>query len=418
MIYFLYVLLVCGYFLASLLRVSASVTMPSLVLSMQMNAVQVGLISSLFFYAYSLTQPFSGNLCDKRGPLLVCGLGLILMSTGIAIFGVAPSPMWLALGWFTAGFGAAASFSGTLVFQANAFSKEKYAGLAAITVMFGHLGGVMGVLPLGTAIDAWGRSWTFIFLALVTFGLGSLMFISRKRDPVALQQHMQGQMIGQIPTSFWSSAARGFRIIASSQKIQAITFIWSAEMALQMTLIGLWGVPWLVSGCGISIGSARQCMTIAGIGIMPGALIGGWVGTAFRGSRNALLSVYLGITIFLGLFIAGVWFGVYLFLLNMVSFSLGLLLGMCKVLCSTNLNEVVNRGEIGSAIGAINTVIFSFVMLQQFGSGLVLNFFQAGRIGTYPPLAYLITFTIILLIFALAGLPLIRIKNFRNEEGL
>lgn len=418
MIWFLYVLLVCGYFLASLMRVSASVTMPSLVLSMQMNAAQVGLISSLFFYAYSLTQPFSGNLCDKRGPLLVCGLGLMLMSTGIGIFGIAPSPTLLALGWFTAGFGAAATFSGTLVFQANAFSKEKYAGLAATTVMLGHLGGVMGVLPLGTAIDSWGRSWTFIFLALVAFGLGAVMYISRKKDPVALQQHKQRQNRDQIPTSFWSSVTSGFRIIASSRKIQAITFIWSAEMALQMTLIGLWGVPWLVNGCGFSVDSARQCMTIAGIGIIPGALIGGWVGAAFRGSRNALLSVYLGITIFLGLFIAGTWFGISLFLLNLVSFCLGLLLGMCKVLCSTNLNEVVNRGEIGSAIGAINTVIFSFVMLQQFGSGLILNFLQAGRTGTYPLLAYLITFTTILLIFAFAGFPLIRIKNFCNEEGM
>ncbi len=412
-----YVCLVSGYFIASLFRVSAGVAMPPLADSMNMSATAVGIISSLYFYAYTMPQPFTGNLCDDRGPLLSCGSGLILMSLGITMFALAPSPFLLGVGRFAGGLGAATTFTGILVYQANSFPRKYYSALAGISVTMGHFGGVVAVSPLGAALDTWGHLQTFGGLAFFAFLIGVTLLTFRKEDPVMRRKQFQTSDLPQAAPSFWYSSGAGFRIILSSRELKILTAVWSAALALQLTLTGLWGVPWLSSGCGFTVVQARGCMTIAGIGVMIGALTGGWVGTHFRGSRDALAFDCLGIAVCLALFLAGATFHAPFFFLATVSATMGFFLGSCNVLCNSNLNETVNRTVIGSAIGAINTIIFSSVVLVQFGSGLLLNRFKTETAGIYSSGGYLLTFLLILVLFCLLTLPLSTVKTFRSAAS-
>ncbi|HPI98307.1 MAG TPA: MFS transporter, partial [Synergistales bacterium] len=69
--YLLYCLLISAYFFSFFFRVSASVVLPELASRWGMSATLTGFISSLYFYAYALMQPLSGNLNDRFGPLRV-----------------------------------------------------------------------------------------------------------------------------------------------------------------------------------------------------------------------------------------------------------------------------------------------------------------------------------------------------------
>jgi len=410
--WFFYGTLVASYFLANLARSSTGVAMPALALSMGMGASTVGLVTSLYFYAYTMVQPASGMMCDRKGPLVSCGSGLLLLSAGIAVFAFAPSPFFLGVGRFLSGLGAAAAFNGTLVYQANAFPRERYAVLAATSVTIGHFGGVVAVTPLGMMIDAWGRAGAFGIIAAAALILGMIMLFGHRRDPVLARKRDERSATVKPTVSLWS----GFRMLFSSRPLMVITAVWSSCLSLQMTLVALWGVSWLSQGCGLPVHIARRSMSLVGIGVMAGAQLGGWIGTRFRGSRNALLSICAGVSLSLLGFLAATSMYPQPWFLSLLSLVLGIFLGACNVTCNSNLNETVDREVIGSAVGAVNTVIFLSVMLCQFASGIVLGFFKGGSPGSYSLSGYLTVFSLILLIFLLSGVPLLRIGSFQRDR--
>ena len=158
-------------------------------------------------------------------------------------------------------------------------------------------------------------------------------------------------------------------------------------------------------------------MSLVGIGVMVGAQLGGWIGTRFRGSRNALLTICAGVSISLLGFLAATSVYPRPWLLSLLSLVLGVFLGACNVTCNSNLNETVDREVIGSAVGAVNTVIFLSVMLCQFTSGIVQGFFKGGSPGSYSLSGYLTVFSLLLLVFLLSGVPLLRIGSFRRDRS-
>lgn len=411
LICYFYVILLASYFLANLTRSSTGVVMPSLSMSMKMSAASVGLVSSLYFYAYTLVQPLSGMMCDRKGPLLCCGSGLLVMSIGIAIFAMAPSPFYLGVGRFLAGLGAAGAFNGTLVYQANAFSRDRYALLAAISVTIGHFGGVVSVTPLGMMLDSWGRKGAFGLLALSALVLACLMLFGHRQDPVLLKRKLAEVEGKAQKRSIWF----GFQLLSASRPLQVITVIWSACLALQMILVALWGVSWLTQACGFSVSFARWCMTLVGIGVMVGAQFGGWIGTRFRGSRNALGVLCLGVAFFFSFLLGAATRTTSTISLEFLSVFLGVLMGACNVVCNSNMRETVGPEIIGSAIGAVNTIIFLVVMLSQYGSGYILGFFKTGVSGIYSSLGYLTTLSIALILFILSAFSLSFVKTFRRE---
>ena len=61
------------YFLAYFHRVSTSVVAPDLIAVFQTNATALGIMSSMYFYAYALGQPLVGYLTDRLAPRRVIG---------------------------------------------------------------------------------------------------------------------------------------------------------------------------------------------------------------------------------------------------------------------------------------------------------------------------------------------------------
>ena len=72
----IYSMLVSAYFFSYFFRVSSSVSLPIIAGEWGMSASLVGLISSLYFYAYAFMQPVSGALNDRFGPMKVVSLGM------------------------------------------------------------------------------------------------------------------------------------------------------------------------------------------------------------------------------------------------------------------------------------------------------------------------------------------------------
>lgn len=223
--------------------------MPPLAISMGMSAIVVGLISSFYFYVYTIIQPFSGTICDRKGPLFSCGTGLLLMSFGIVFFALSLSPWQLGAGRFLSEISAGSTFNKILVYQANAFPKEKHAFLAGLSVAIGHLRAVFAVAPLGNVIDRWGHFWSLSTLFLYALALGIFMVLPFRNDSVAFKNSQSVDQIKLNKGEFFRSHFPGFRIIVFSSVLKILTLIWSTASAAQLALIGFWGVPWFAVSC-------------------------------------------------------------------------------------------------------------------------------------------------------------------------
>ena len=122
------------YFLAYFHRVSTSVVAPDLIAEFQSNATALGLMSSMYFYAYALGQPLVGYLVDRLGPRRVIGFWTLLAALGCVLFGIAPSIAWAAIGRGLIGFGVGGVYVPAVKAFAQWFRPDKFTTMTGLLI--------------------------------------------------------------------------------------------------------------------------------------------------------------------------------------------------------------------------------------------------------------------------------------------
>lgn len=103
-----------AYILASLAfafsffhRANTGVLAPYLIETFKASSIMLGLLSSIYFYSYSLMQPIIGFLIDKWKPRKMLTLAIFIMASGTLIFASAPNLTFICIGRFLLGIGCA-----------------------------------------------------------------------------------------------------------------------------------------------------------------------------------------------------------------------------------------------------------------------------------------------------------------------
>jgi MFS family permease len=414
----IYILLISAYFFSFFFRVSASVVLPSLAVEWGMSATLTGFISSLYFYAYALMQPLSGNLNDRFGPLRVVSAGLAVTASGAFMFAFGNSPLIIGTGRLLTGLGLAPMISGTLVFQASSFPVNRYAFFSGITYTAGSLGAVASVSPLGYALDTWGRSWVFIILALLNLFLASLPFLNRRKDPVLHEVERSRTGKGLSPTLILRELAKAFSTIGRSRQLQRMSFFWAISTASIMAFQGLWAVSWYKAVYDVSQGRARFWATMIGIGVLMGSFLGAHIAPEAKDRKRTILFSGLAYCISWGILMACTCLRLPLPVTGIAGFFTGFSGGIIFDHLTAGLNEIAEPGFKGSLFGAMNLLTFTGVILFQWGTGAVLSFFPDVTEGTYTATGYNVTFglVIIFILLAFSGIP--GLASFeKNKNG-
>ena len=173
--HFLFGCLVTAYFFSFFFRISASVVLPEQAARIGMGAALTGFLSSLYYYAYSVMQAVSGALHDRFGPLKVVAGGMALSAVGTVLLVFEPSPFTLGTWRLLTGIGLAPMYGGALVYQASAFTPDRYVYYSSITLSLGALGAIVSVAPLGWFLDALGLPATFAGLAGISLLMAFLL---------------------------------------------------------------------------------------------------------------------------------------------------------------------------------------------------------------------------------------------------
>ena len=402
-----YGLLLSSYFLACLLRSGSGVIFPAVAADIGISPAAIGLISGMFYYGYTLAQPYCGMLCDRKSPVFAVSLGMIIFSLGLFMFSFTKDPYILGISRFLAGVGAGPTFCALMAYQANAFPPAIFPRLTALTIVLGHLGNVVAISPLGGVIDLFGYRRTHFSLALFSLSILLLLLLLLKGSDLRKRGFCENEK---------GSLLSGFRVIFGSKRLTSLLMIWSTSLILQLTLIGLWGVIWLTSErADISVYHARLCMTLGGFGVLAGAFLAGIIGNRLILVPKFMQVLLVSMILVLTLLTFSINSGLTWQLISFISFLLGISIGTSLVISNVVLFRAVGPELIGTVTGANNVVLFLSVLLSQWFSGAFIDYLQQFSLpaGISP---YSVFFS--LLIITGAGIAVsLRKVNFTDDPS-
>ncbi len=274
--------------LSQFFRSSNGVIAPELMHDLNINAEELGITSSTFFIVFALLQIPIGVFFDRYGVRWVLPLMLLVGVAGSWVFALAHSLAFLVLARFLIGFGFAGLMVGSLVVLAHWHSPARFTGAMTLLFAAANAGSLLATLPLAAATEWVGWRLTFFGLGALTAILALLLFIVvRDEPPGEVRQR-------QRPESLYESV-RGLVEVVRLPGLARILPLVSIAYASTITILGLWGGPYLhdVYGLdGVARGNALSVMAMAMIagtlaygpfyqrlGTFRGVVIGGGVTT-------------------------------------------------------------------------------------------------------------------------------------------
>jgi MFS family permease len=242
-----------AFWLSFFHRVAPAAIADDLQRSFGIGGAMLGALAATYYVIYTVMQVPTGVLNDTVGPRRVLAAGCVVAGVGSLLFAAADSVAAAIAGRTLAGLGVSVAFVSMLKLAAEWFHENRFATIVGIGAMIGLTGALASATPLAWAVTL--VSWRVVFAAA---GIASLLLavaiglIVRDRpggssaeqrvespgDPVRWREGL-GLVVRNPAT--WPCFWFGFGMSGS-----------------YMTFVGLWAVPYLVRGYGMSAIEATQ----------------------------------------------------------------------------------------------------------------------------------------------------------------
>jgi len=367
----------CGYFLSYLLRNVNAVIAPDLVNTFQLDASDLGLLTSAYFFSFALFQPPLGVLLDRFGPRRVEGSLLLVAAAGSLLFAWSNSVFLLIAGRALIGLGVSACLMAG--FQANAlwFAPQRLAGLNGWVLAAGGIGVVCSTAPVDWALQ-W-IDWRILFTLFagacaVTSALIFVLVPERNEPPARVTVADQFKVFRQIGQS------REFWRIAPLVMLSQSTF---------MSVQGLWAAGWMKDVAGQARDEIAHYLLLAAVGMVAGHMTMGNLASRLERAGIApsyVVGIGVGVAILVHMSLVVGYTGMQ----SVVWFLFGFL-GTAGIVNYAILSQAFPVSMAGRAITALNLMVFVASFLVQWGIGIVINLYPTGG-GSYASEGYTVAF--------------------------
>lgn len=382
----LIVSLIAIYAISQFLRNSIGVIAHDLARELDLSATEIGLLSSTFFFAFAAAQIPVGIAIDRYGPKRTMLATAVLAVAGTVLFAVAPSASGLIAARVVMGLGCSTFFMAPLVIYARRFPPARFAGLASLQMGFANIGTLSATAPLAASAGFFGWRSTFLAVAGLTALIMLLIAWGVPKDKSA----------GAARES-WADALRGVGAALKVRSFWPVFFVHLTAYSSFVTMVGLWGGPWLTDVHGAGLGERGSILFIGAVTQMAGLLMWGAM-DRFWGSYKRPVLFGAGTSVLLLAVVAffpldrtsaAVWFALF-----------GIFIAITPILTAHGKSlfpaELTGRGMTLMNIGTMGGAF-----LSQSVTGVLMD--AAGRTGegAYLPEGYRLVF------LALAGWLLI-----------
>lgn len=262
-------ILALSFLLVNVYRLSTAVISAELMNALGTTGAQLGTLHAVFFLVYALMQIPTGILVDRVGPRLTAAGGAAVMNAGAIWFALAGSYGAALGGRFLVGLGGSVIFVSMLRFCANWYRIDEFATMNGLNFAVGGLGGVLATTPFALTVDAAGWRQTVLALGLVglCIAVATAALVRDSAERAGLEP------IEDVPEQPRLSVAEIRRFTG---RIVADRWTWAVAVLLyctggvNLTLIGLWGIPYVVQVHDVSVTVASTITLLGGVGAVVG----------------------------------------------------------------------------------------------------------------------------------------------------
>ena len=264
------------FLLVNIHRLSTAVLSEQLTADFGITAAQLGTLHASFFIIYALTQVPTGVLADRYGPRYVGSGGAFVLSVGALGFVASNGYVAAFLSRALIGLGSSVIFVTILRFCANWYRTDEFGTMTGLTAGIAGLGAIFATTPLAVAIDRVGWRPTLTALGVLGFVGGALVFVLARKSPANAGLEPIDDVPEQPSVTLRETGAYLTELVGDlDQWLLSVVFF--ATNGTVLTVIGLWGVPYLVVVYDVSVTTASTYTLLGSVGILVGGPAVGWV---------------------------------------------------------------------------------------------------------------------------------------------
>lgn len=380
------------FLLVNVHRLSTAVLSEQLTVDFAITASQLGTLHAAFFVIYAVIQIPTGVLADRYGPRYVGAGGAFLLSLGALAFTASDGYLAAFLSRSIIGLGSGVIFVSILRFAANWYRTDEFGTMIGLTGGIAGLGAIFATTPLAVAVDWFGWQRTIRALALVGFLAAGTVFAVARRSPEAAGLEPIDNVPEQ-PSVTLAETGEYLTVLLRDRDQWLLSIGFFAGMGTILTLIGLWGVPYLVVVYGLDVTTASYYTLLGSVGILIGGPAVGWVSDRL-GQRFLPMVVGLGVFA-LALAVLPVFGDPPLAIVAVVYFLTGFSIGFV-MLALAGIKEKYPPEASGVATATVNGAGFLGATVLPTIMGLALDRYRTGDVigGTvvYTEFGYRVAF--------------------------
>lgn len=363
------------FILVNFHRVSTGVLADTLARVYSTTGAQLGLLHSAFFYVYAPMQVFAGVFADRWGTRRVVTIGAAVMSVGVVWFAVGTSYVVGFLARLLIGLGGGVVYIATLRYCANWFRADEFATVTGLTLSAAAVGGLLATTPLAVLVAGVGWRDGLFGIGLVGFLFTAGVYLLVRDSPASAGlPGIDGAP--ETAEQTVSEVLAGVRAVSARWDTWIMGVMLFFATGMNFTVMGLWGVPYVVQAYDVSVETASWYTLVGNGGLVVGSPVLGWLSDRFEertgiilGAAVAYVAAY-GSIVVLGtppLWFVGVVFFLVMFLLGGFTLSY------------TVIKERHTAERSGTATGVINGMAFLGAAVLPGVMGWTLDVFWTGE---------------------------------------
>jgi sugar phosphate permease len=410
------------FLLVNVHRLSTAVLSEQLSADFGITAAQLGTLHASFFVIYAFIQVPTGVLADRYGPRYVGSIGAFVLSLGAIGFTASGGYLSAALSRAVIGLGSGVIFVSILRFCANWYRVDEFATMAGLTSGIAGVGAIFATTPLAVAVGRFGWRPTVFALAVIGFVSAAAVFVLARQSPAAAGLDPIENVPEQSTVSL-SETGGYLRELLGDPDQWLLSLAFFSGMGTILTVIGLWGVPYLVAVYGLDVTTASYFTLLGSVGILVGGPGVGWISDRI-GRR--LLPMVVGFGLFaLVLAVIPVFGSPPLFVVATAYFCIGSGIGV-SILALPVIKERYPAEASGVATGTVNGAGFFGATVLPTLMGVAVDRYRTGDVVagtvTYTEFGYRVAFAIttgaVLLAFGSTLLLYVRERRRSARDSL
>ena len=368
------------YVVSQFLRNSVGVIAPNLAAEIGLSPIELGLLSSIYFFAFAAIQIPLGVALDRFAPKLCMLVSVGFTVLGCALFAVAHSSGSLVIARALQGFGTASFLMAPCALYARWFAPERFSTFTGIQLGLGTIGALLATAPLAFATEAVGWRLTFLAIGLCAALVGVAIWLLVTDDPPGHKAEPRRESLRESMAGVWH--------VIRAPSMGRVFLVQVAIYPSYLLVAGLWGGPYLAHVYGYGLTERGNILLLAALAQVLGSFA--W-GPADRWFKSYKKPVLISIALLFGSLVIFAGFGPMPTPLLLMAFVLiGFATGPLALVLAHG-RSLVPPHLLGRAITLLNVGAMGGGFLVQFLSGAIIEMFASGG-GAYPLQAYRLVF--------------------------